>query len=105
MPPPAFGWARARASMSLWAPRAPAPVLLEPGWGSEQRQHPRSAGALASLSQEAPDVGVDASALLGAGAAGFILCTFSRGPPALLLFVRSRLFSFSVLFVALKRFP
>lgn len=55
--------------------------------------------------QEARDAGVDASSLLGPGAAGFILYTFSRGPPTLLLSVGARLFSFSVLFVAPKRFP
>ena len=39
------------------------------------------------------------------GPLGFILYTFSHNPPALLLFVDSWLFSFSVLFIALKRFP
>lgn len=39
------------------------------------------------------------------GLLGFILYTFSHGPPTLLLFFSSWLLSFSVLFVALKRFP
>lgn len=42
---------------------------------------------------------------LAPGPLGFILYSFSHSPPTLLLFISSRLFSFSVLFVTPKRFP